>query len=82
HALQLAVSAMGGAIRVVFYGVGASGAVAAAAQHKFFRLLLSAAAYSVTHMQAMSAVSVKPSDVAVCFSESGRWKDLLMTANL
>ena len=47
-----------------FYGFGASGAVAADAQHKFFRLLLTAAAYSDPHMQAMSAVTLKPGDVA------------------
>ncbi|KPX08171.1 RpiR family transcriptional regulator, partial [Pseudomonas syringae pv. coryli] len=34
HSLQLAVTAMAGANRVEFYGFGASGAVAADAQHK------------------------------------------------
>jgi len=82
HALQQAVSAMAQAQRVEFYGFGASGAVAADAQHKFFRLLLNAAAYSDPHMQAMSAVTLKPGDVAVCISQSGRSKDLLITANL
>lgn len=82
QALQQAVSAMAQAQRVEFYGFGASGAVAADAQHKFFRLLLSAAAYSDPHMQAMSAVTLKPGDVAVCISQSGRSKDLLITANL
>lgn len=32
-------------------------------------------------MQAMSAVTLKPSDVAICISQSGRSKDLLITAN-
>ncbi|WP_150572370.1 SIS domain-containing protein, partial [Pseudomonas fluorescens] len=82
EALQRAVAAMAQAQRVEFYGFGASGAVAADAQHKFFRLLLSAAAYSDPHMQAMSAVTLKPGDVAVCISQSGRSKDLLITANL
>ena len=68
--------------RAEFYGFGASGAVAADAQHKFFRLLLTAAAYSDPHMQAMSAVTLKPTDVAICISQSGRSKDLLITANL
>ncbi|MBP5150089.1 SIS domain-containing protein [Pseudomonas protegens] len=74
--------AMSQAQRVEFYGFGASGAVAADAQHKFFRLLLTAAAYSDPHMQAMSAVTLKPTDVAICISQSGRSKDLLITANL
>eukprot|EP01030_Chromulinospumella_sphaerica_P015650 gene15650-15464_t len=80
--LQRAVTLMSQAQRVEFYGFGASGAVAADAQHKFFRLLLTAAAYSDPHMQAMSAVTLKPSDVAICISQSGRSKDLLITANL
>jgi RpiR family carbohydrate utilization transcriptional regulator len=80
--LQRAVTLMSQAQRVEFYGFGASGAVAADAQHKFFRLLLTAAAYSDPHMQAMSAVTLKPGDVAICISQSGRSKDLLITANL
>ena len=80
--LQRAVTLMSQAQRVEFYGFGASGAVAADAQHKFFRLLLTAAAYSDPHMQAMSAVTLKPTDVAICISQSGRSKDLLITANL
>lgn len=77
-----AIDVMAKAPRVEFYGFGASGAVAADAQHKFFRLLLTAAAYSDPHMQAMSAVTLKPGDVAICISQSGRSKDLLTTANL
>ena len=57
-ALQRAITAMAKAERVEFYGFGASGAVATDAQHKFFRLLPSAAAYSDPHMQAMSAVTL------------------------
>ena len=82
QALQKAINAISKAQRIEFYGFGASGAVAADAQHKFFRLLLTAAAYSDPHMQAMSAVTLKPSDVAICISQSGRSKDLLITANL
>ncbi|HCW95620.1 MAG TPA: transcriptional regulator, partial [Pseudomonas sp.] len=49
QALERAVAAIARAERVEFYGFGASGAVATDAQHKFFRLLLSAAAYSDPH---------------------------------
>ncbi|ACO76464.1 transcriptional regulatory protein HexR [Azotobacter vinelandii CA] len=82
EALQHAIDAIAKAPRIEFYGFGASGAVAIDAQHKFFRLLLTAAAYSDPHMQAMSAVTLKPGDVAICISQSGRSKDLLITANL
>ncbi|GGJ89637.1 transcriptional regulator HexR [Pseudomonas matsuisoli] len=81
-ALERAIDVCRQAERIEFYGFGASGAVAADAQHKFFRLLLNAAAYSDPHMQAMSAVTLKPTDVAVCISQSGRSKDLLTTAHL
>ena len=43
QALQKAINAIASAQRIEFYGFGASGAVAADAQHKFFRLLLTAA---------------------------------------
>ncbi len=82
QALQQAIDAIARAKRVEFYGFGASGVVAADAQHKFFRLLLNAAAYSDPHMQAMSAVTLKKQDVAICISQSGRSKDLLITANV
>lgn len=81
-ALERAIAAIASAQRVEFYGFGASGAVAADAQHKFFRLLVMAAAYSDPHMQAMSAVTLKPGDVAICISQSGRSKDLLTTAGV
>ena len=80
--LEKTINAISHAKRVEFYGFGASGAVAADAQHKFFRLLLTAAAYSDPHMQAMSAVTLAPGDVAICISQSGRSKDLLTTANI
>lgn len=82
ESLERAIAAIAKAQRVEFYGFGASGAVATDAQHKFFRLLLTAAAYSDPHMQAMSAVTLKPGDVAICISQSGRSKDLLTTAHL
>ncbi|MDY7218459.1 transcriptional regulator HexR [Denitrificimonas sp. JX-1] len=82
EALERAIAIIAEAKRVEFYGFGASGAVAADAQHKFFRLLLTAAAYSDPHMQAMSAVTLQPTDVAICISQSGRSRDLLTTANL
>ncbi|WP_288472114.1 transcriptional regulator HexR [uncultured Pseudomonas sp.] len=82
RALETAIEAIAKAQRVMFYGFGASGSVANDAQHKFFRLQLSATAYSDPHMQAMSAATLTASDAAICISQSGRSKDLLITANL
>lgn len=81
-AMGQAILAMAEARRVEFYGFGASGAVASDAQHKFFRLQVSTAAYSDPHMQAMSAVTLGPYDVAVAISQTGRTKDLLHSASL
>ena len=68
--------------RVEFYGVGNSGIVAQDAQHKFFRLGVTAAAVSDGHMQVMSATMLKPGDCAVIISNSGRSKDLLDVADI
>ncbi len=75
--LHQAVAAIAAASRVEFFGFGASGAVAADAYHKFFRLQLAAAAHSDHHFQNMSASSMSPGDVVVAISHSGRTKALL-----
>jgi RpiR family transcriptional regulator, carbohydrate utilization regulator len=63
--------------RIEFYGVGNSGIVAQDAQHKFFRLGVTAAAISDGHVQVMSATMLQPGDCAVIISNSGRSRDLL-----
>ena len=68
--------------RIEFYGVGNSGIVAQDAQHKFFRLGVSAAAVSDGHMQVMSATMLKEGDIAFIISNSGRSKDLLDVADI
>ena len=76
-AIELAVAALSRARRVEFYGFGASSSVAVDAQHKFFRLQISSAAYSDPHIQTMSAMSLSEEDVVVAISQSGRSKALL-----
>jgi RpiR family carbohydrate utilization transcriptional regulator len=68
--------------RIEFYGVGNSGIVALDAQHKFFRLGVTAAAVSDGHVQVMSATMLKPGDCAVIISNSGRSRDLLDVAEI
>lgn len=75
--LDQAVDALCKAKRVEFYGFGASAAVAFDAQHRFFRLQLSTAAYSDPHLQNMSATSLEAGDVVIAFSQSGRTRALL-----
>ncbi|WP_078083706.1 transcriptional regulator HexR [Microbulbifer mangrovi] len=82
RALEAAVAAIAAAKRVEFFGFGASGAVAADAQHKFFRLQMATAAHSDHHMQSMSAMSMKPGDVVVAISQSGRTSSLLRSMDM
>ena len=82
QAIDQAVQIICNANRVEFFGFGASGAVAADAQHKFFRLQVATAAHSDPHIQNMSAMSMQPGDVVVAISQSGRTKALLDAMNL
>ncbi|WP_335645080.1 transcriptional regulator HexR [Microbulbifer agarilyticus] len=82
RALEAAISAIAAAKRVEFFGFGASGAVAADAQHKFFRLQMATAAHSDHHMQSMSAMSMQPGDVVVAISQSGRTSSLLRSMEM
>ena len=68
--------------RIEFYGVGNSGIVAQDAQHKFFRLGVTAAAVSDSHVQVMAATMLQPGDCAVIISNSGRSRDLLDVAEI
>ena len=80
--IEAAIKAITRAKRVEFYGFGASAAVAADAQHKFFRLQISSAAYSDPHIQTMSAMSLGPQDVVVAISQSGRTTALVEAVRL
>ncbi len=75
--IEQAINALSKAKRVEFYGFGASAAVAADAQHKFFRLKISSAVYSDPHIQMMSAMSLTESDVVVGISQSGETDALI-----
>lgn len=77
QAIEAAIEAITQAKRVEFYGFGASAAVAADAQHKFFRLQISTSAYSDPHIQTMSAMSLGMNDVVVAISQSGKTRALV-----
>ncbi len=80
--LEHAINTINNARRVEFYGFGASGSVAADAQHKFFRLQLSTTALMDPHIQHMSAISLGEDDVVVAISQSGQTRALLQSVNL
>lgn len=68
--------------RVVIFGLGASAIVAADTQHKLFRLGIAAAAYSDSHLQAMSAATLGPEDVVLAISQTGTVRDVIETATV
>ena len=80
--LESAIALLNSARRVECYGLGASGLVAADAQHKLFRLGMPAVAYSDAHVHGMAATMLRPGDVVLAFSASGRSTDLLSSVDL
>ena len=75
--LDGAVTALQNAEQVCFYGTGASGLVAADAQQKFMRVGKRVNHYTESHLMISSAATLKPGDVAVLISNSGRTRELI-----
>jgi len=65
-------AAINSASRIEFYGIGASAAVAADAQHRFFRMGLSAVYYEDIIKQRMAAVAASKDVVVFVFSFTGQ----------
>lgn len=63
--------------RIEFYALGHYGMVAQDAQFKFLRFGMSAAAHTDPRLQLLAANVLKPRDVAVVISSSGRLPELL-----
>ena len=68
--------------QIHFFGLGASGAVAQDAQHKFFRFNLPVTAYVDVLMQRMVASTCHTGDVVVVISWTGRTRELVDIARL
>jgi RpiR family carbohydrate utilization transcriptional regulator len=81
-AFEAAVEALDRADRILIYGVGGSGAIAMDAHFRFLRLGLNAAAYADTQVQLWSTATLKPTDVVVAISHSGRTKDTVEALSL
>lgn len=75
--LNRTIDVMSKARRVEFYGVGASGFTALDAKYKFLRIGIVCDALTDPHLQAMSAATLTPKDVAVGISHSGATKDTI-----
>lgn len=60
-----------------FYGLGGSAQIARDVAHKFLRIGVRASVFDDTHMMAMSASLLKPGDLVIAFSHSGRTTGVL-----
>jgi DNA-binding MurR/RpiR family transcriptional regulator len=81
-ALRTAVAAIASARRVEFVGVGTAAFLAQEAALKLRKLGIDAVAHPDAHLQAMSAALLRPGDVLVAISHSGRTLDTLRAAQL
>ena len=79
-ALEASVGKLCAARRIDFYGLGASGLVALDASNKFQRCDKLTIAHMDTHNQLLSALTLRPEDVAVLISYSGDTTDMLSLA--
>ena len=79
--LSRATELMAAAQRVEFYAVGHYGVVADDAQFKFLRFGVPSASFTDTRLQTLAAGVLRPSDVVVIISSSGRIDELLAVAD-
>jgi len=79
--MDRAIELLTAAERVDFYAVGHYRVVADDAQFKFLRFGLSSASFTDQRLQLLAANVLKPRDVAVIISSSGRVDDLLEVAD-
>ncbi len=76
EALSAVIEALSQASRIDFYGFGSCGLVAKDAQQKFVRLGIPTSAATDPQVQEVSAAMLRPRDVAVIISNSGKLRHL------
>ncbi len=77
EAFRKAVDMIRAADQRDFYGLGGSAHIARDVAHKFLRIGVRASVYDDTHMMAMSASLLRPADLVIAFSHSGRTPGVL-----
>ena len=77
RSIDRAIELLTRANRVEFYAMGNSRVVALDGQHKFFRFRIPTASYGDSHLFTLAAELLKPGDVVVAISNSGRLPELL-----
>ena len=81
-AIERAVDYLSQAQQIYFFGMGASGAVAQDALHKFFRFNIPVVAHNDSLMMRMMAAACKRGDVLVLLSFTGRTKEMVEVARI
>ncbi|MDE2081051.1 MAG: glucokinase [Burkholderiales bacterium] len=79
--LARAIDLLAAAQRIDFFAVGHYGVVADDAQYKFLRFGVPSASFTDPRLQRLAANVLRPSDVIVIISSSGRIDDLLAVAD-
>jgi glucokinase len=77
RSLDRAIELVSRAKRVEFYAMGNSRVVALDGQHKFFRFRIPTSSYGDSHLFTLAAELLKPGDVVIAISTSGRLPELL-----
>jgi glucokinase len=77
RSLERAIELVSRARRVEFYAMGNARVVALDGQHKFFRFRIPTSSYGDAHLFTLAAELLKPGDVVIAISNSGRLPDLL-----
>ncbi len=81
EALALAIDTLAEAPRIDCYGTGAARILALEAQQKLMRFGIPVVAYDDTHIQRLAAATLRPGDVALCFSHTGMVRDTVTMAH-
>jgi glucokinase len=77
RSIDRAIELVARANRVEFYAMGNARVVALDGQHKFFRFRIPTASYGDAHLFTLAAELLKPGDVVIAISNSGRLPELL-----
>ncbi len=80
--LKRAIGVLHKARRIDCFGTGAASILAIEAQHKLMRLGIPVVTYGDTHLQRMAAATLRPGDVALCFSHTGEVGDTVKMAHM
>ncbi len=75
-AMERAINLLRRAKRVEFYAMGNSRVVSLDGQHKFFRFRIPTASYGDAHLFTLAAQLLKPGDVVIAISNSGKLQEL------